>query len=451
MRHHFDNGMKLYHDGNYPGALAEFEAAYAASPSAGSLRNVALCQKALFRYVDAVTSLERLLAAHGAQLSADETAAVREAIQELSTLIGSIVIEVVPKDARVLVNGEPTTPESRRAGIRLAVGEHTVQASAAGYADSLRVIRVAGGGDHVVHSLVLKPVQGFLDLVASDPKADLYIDGRRVGVGRWSGPVAPGERLVEAVRETPAGVKRYSATVAVEVGKEQKHRAELKDAEHARMQLTPAVAPNSDVALPPQVGWYAVLALSSAATSEEPAGYKAHSTEDVNSYSVGVRAGYRVTPVIAGELMLESDQYTNSVCPKTEEDCDTFNSVDADLRASRFGPNVRLFSSGRRFRFTSVAGAGAVRHELEIKTVPGSDAQGARVGEFQGWNPYAILEVGLQLNLGHVLTELAVRVGFDATGSTRTDAYQPYTGLAHAALGLRIGWSEWTPKRPSLR
>ncbi|HEX6275750.1 MAG TPA: hypothetical protein VFZ53_22065, partial [Polyangiaceae bacterium] len=45
-RAHFKSGTKLYQDGNYAGALAEFEAAYESKPGPGSLQNVALCQKA---------------------------------------------------------------------------------------------------------------------------------------------------------------------------------------------------------------------------------------------------------------------------------------------------------------------------------------------------------------------------------------------------------------------
>src|SRR6187401_2786883 len=52
-RRHFKLGIKLYQDTNYPGALAEFEAAYAQKPGPSSLQNVALCQKALFRYREA--------------------------------------------------------------------------------------------------------------------------------------------------------------------------------------------------------------------------------------------------------------------------------------------------------------------------------------------------------------------------------------------------------------
>ena len=58
---HFTNGVNLYGDGNYAGALAEFEAAYALKPGAGALQNVALCLKALFRYAEAADQLVHLL------------------------------------------------------------------------------------------------------------------------------------------------------------------------------------------------------------------------------------------------------------------------------------------------------------------------------------------------------------------------------------------------------
>src|SRR6187399_3569421 len=87
-RRHFKLGIKLYQDTNYPGALAEFEAAYAAKPGPSSLQNVALCQKALFRYREAATTLEELLRVHGSELSEGERKAVTDAIAELHGLVG---------------------------------------------------------------------------------------------------------------------------------------------------------------------------------------------------------------------------------------------------------------------------------------------------------------------------------------------------------------------------
>src|SRR5688500_12520230 len=74
-RAHFKTGTRLYQDQNFEGALAEFEAAYQLKPGPGSLQNVALCQKALFRYGEAVDTLTQLLTLHEAELSDAERAA----------------------------------------------------------------------------------------------------------------------------------------------------------------------------------------------------------------------------------------------------------------------------------------------------------------------------------------------------------------------------------------
>jgi hypothetical protein len=66
-RAHFKAGVRLYQDQNFAGALAEFLASYELKPGPGSLQNVALCQKALFRYGEAADSLTQLLTLHDAR------------------------------------------------------------------------------------------------------------------------------------------------------------------------------------------------------------------------------------------------------------------------------------------------------------------------------------------------------------------------------------------------
>jgi tetratricopeptide (TPR) repeat protein len=102
-RGHFKSGTKLYRDGNYGGALAEFEEAYRLKPGAGSLQNVALSQKGLFRYSEAAGTLEQLLAKHAAELSDGERQAVTDALTELKGLIASIKLRVEPEHSRVLL------------------------------------------------------------------------------------------------------------------------------------------------------------------------------------------------------------------------------------------------------------------------------------------------------------------------------------------------------------
>src|SRR3954469_25593648 len=114
-RRHFKLGIKLYQATNYPGALAEFEAAYAAKPGPGSLQNVALCQKALFRYREAAATLEDLLKTHGKELNEGETQAVTDAITELHGLVGSVVVNVEPSEAKVSIDGRAVALSELRA------------------------------------------------------------------------------------------------------------------------------------------------------------------------------------------------------------------------------------------------------------------------------------------------------------------------------------------------
>src|SRR6187455_1093705 len=98
-RRHFRVGVKLYRDTNYPGALAEFEAAYRDKPGPGSLQNVALCLKALFRYAEAASSLRLLLARHAEELSAPEREAMEKTVQEFESLVGKLKLELEPAEA----------------------------------------------------------------------------------------------------------------------------------------------------------------------------------------------------------------------------------------------------------------------------------------------------------------------------------------------------------------
>src|SRR5688572_189985 len=100
-RRHFQSGIKLYRDTNYSGALAEFEAAYRDKPGPGSLQNVALSLKALFRYAEASEALRLLLDRHSAELGDGERTAVRDAITELEGLVGTLRVQLNPSSASV--------------------------------------------------------------------------------------------------------------------------------------------------------------------------------------------------------------------------------------------------------------------------------------------------------------------------------------------------------------
>lgn len=450
-RRHFGNGVKLYSDGNFSGALAEFEAAYRLKPGPASLKNVALSQKALFRYSEAADTLELVLARHGSELSDADRAVIRSAIDELSSLVGSVVIRVTPADAKITVDGKPANPNKP---LRLNVGEHTVVAEAPGHSRESRVFRVAGGQKDLQVDIALSTTGGQVTIKAQDPEAAIAVDGVPKGLGVWSGWLAPGPHAVQVYR---SGYEQYQTRLVVEVGKRHEVVAD------------PLEKSEDDGPLPgggsKQVrGWYGLLALSGLSLRNDPAELDIDNAQ-VGGGSFGVRAGYRVWTPIAVELLLEGGRHEiTGACDKRAEDasggtlkCGSEAAVKRTLQLEslRLGPNLRLMSSGESIRFTSTLGVGAVRHLLTMDAPSAEDASlGAPAGgEAKGWDPYFLLEVGAQLNAGHILLELNGLVFIDGASNVRGERddgsdWRPFAdtgGLLMGGIGLRGGWSEWRP------
>jgi hypothetical protein len=449
-RAHFKTGIKLYRDGNYPGALAEFEAAYERKPGPGSLQNVALCQKALFRYGEAADTLTRLLERHAGELSPAERTAAELARDELTGLVGSFRLRVTPPDARVTLDGQPLSGTERLSARRVNVGEHTLVVEAPGYARAVRTFRVAGGKEDLPVDVTLEPVLGFVDVRASDPAAAIAIDGKPLSLGRYTGPVTPSEdHLVQVYR---AGFEPYEERVRVDVGQTLVIAGKLgkavKDADPP--------APTAPGALPappepkPPVGWYGVGALNLQATAVAPFGYSLNDARSLSG-SVGVRAGRRLRAHVAVEGMLELGALSvkDAMFIPTDEEAAGGSQRETDIRYSvrwaRLGPNVRLMSAADHLRVSGGVGAGIVGHQLR---------EGPK-NQFGGFDPYFLLELGVASNWRRFLFGLDLYLLVDGTRGLNArrgprearpdqrEAFPRGRTLSFIGLGVRAGYSQW--------
>src|SRR3954465_6445834 len=100
-KRHFLNGVHLFEDRNFGGALVEFEASFQENPTAAALQNIAVCQKGLFRYAEAIATLQRMLKDFSQQLSAEDKRSAEDAIRDMTALLGTLVLRVTPKDAKI--------------------------------------------------------------------------------------------------------------------------------------------------------------------------------------------------------------------------------------------------------------------------------------------------------------------------------------------------------------
>ena len=443
-RRHFKLGIKLYQDTNYPGALAEFEAAYAAKPGPSSLQNVALCQKALFRYREAAATLEELLRAHGSELNEGETKAVIEAVAELHGLVGSILVNVEPSEAKVTIDGRPVPLSELRTGVELNVGEHTLVADLAGYARSSRVVRVASGQKQLPVELKLRPTEGFLNVVASDPRAAIAIDGTTRAFHEWRGSVKPDtEHLVQVFRE---GYESFETSVSVALGKTLNVRAELGP----HLDGEPAEVPNAQAGgmpapPPPRVprGYYGMLTLGVLGLGQQPLELSAARSDSVMR-TIGLRAGYRLWAPVAAEFVLDYGKL--EVEDAKSEGSATMRHYT--LGALRFGPNLRLMTTGKTLRFSSAIGAGAVHHQLVLDPVAMEPSLTG--GRASGFDPYFLLELGVQWSIGRFLLGAEVVTLIDGAGSLNAQnvegsskAFSNTNTLTFFGLAIHGGYSFW--------
>ena len=443
-RRHFKSGTKLYRDGNYGGALAEFEEAYRLKPGVGSLQNIALSQKGLFRYSEAAATLEQLLARHGTELSEGEHKAVDEALSELRGLVASIKLRVVPDSSRVLLDGRQLTASEWAAPLVLNVGEHSLSVDAPGYAPEKRLLRVAGGQREVPVTVDLRCVSGFVDITSNDPTSTIAIDGMPKARRAYKGPVeADSEHLLQVYRE---GVEPFEQSFQVGVCKTVSIRAQLEGLDTAPpANPSDASAPPADA--PPkhvQKGFYGLLSLDLMGLSKQPLALQFDKAKSGGGLlALGLRAGYRLSNPVALGLRLDVGGLQVVGAPDADG-----KARDYTLTSVHFGPDLKLMTTSDKLRFVTTIGAGIVHHKLTVsKEMP---------DEVSGIDPYFSLELALGFNYRQFLGEIAVMALIDGSAALQKGfsninnqalTRDLGTTLPMLGIGLRGGFSQWRSGR----
>lgn len=454
-RTHFKNGVKLYQDGNYAAALTEFEAAYELKPGPGSLQNVALCQKALFRYAEAADSLTRLLTRHDAELSDAERSAAQRAHDELEALVGSVTLALSPPNADVTLDGRPLSTAERVSPLRLNVGEHTLSANAPGYTNATERIHVASGQQGVTVRLELTPTAAFIDVSSADPGASIAIDGRPIAFGHVLAPVAPdAPHLVQIYKDYAAAFERrvtaslgQTVVVSGEPGLAALPSPESNDGAQAGM-----LARGTKTA----AGWFVVGSASLLATASAPFRFDLSRARS-SAWGLGARGGYRLRPAVALAGLVEFDLLTvRHACDEyagelasTPVLCGDAHEIVANYleRSLRFGPTLELMSSDPHLRALGALGLGAVWHQIRLATQTHA-----------GVDPFVLFEAGFEANSKHALFALTAQLMLDGTrnmidarslgpdGSVHEPAFdRTQRTFAYVGINLRAGYSAWSP------
>ena len=140
----FVRGAELFAAEDYEGALESFQESHRLNPVDSALYNIAMCQRALFRYVESRETFRQYLAAGGEAIDEARRHEVQRSILELEELLGEIRLSVAPQGAQLYLD-EVALPPERWASMLVRTGRHTLRAEAEGYQPWVRQLDIPMG------------------------------------------------------------------------------------------------------------------------------------------------------------------------------------------------------------------------------------------------------------------------------------------------------------------
>ncbi|MEK6606330.1 MAG: PEGA domain-containing protein, partial [Myxococcota bacterium] len=226
-RRHFDQGVVLFDEGAYDAALAEFHASYELNPVPSVLFNVGLTQKALYRYGEAIATLEKFLADAGPKLSPERRAETEKLVADMRLLLAEVAVEGVPAGALLVVDGREAGVAPLAAPLQLAAGPHTIEASAEGFRSrALKIVVAAGVPQQLSLTLQVIPKSGLVTIGSKPIGAQVLIDGKAVGRTPFKADMlARGYQLELRAK----GFRPYRGEITVTAGKKRNVNLTLEE------------------------------------------------------------------------------------------------------------------------------------------------------------------------------------------------------------------------------
>lgn len=129
----FMEGVALFSSEDYSGALDAFSESYRLSPKSGTLFNIAMCYKALYRYVNAIAAFRGFIDKVDRDKYPEKVERAEEALLELEALTGQITFIDAPIDATITVNDNPVGKVPLNEPLILDPGSYKIEVSKAGF------------------------------------------------------------------------------------------------------------------------------------------------------------------------------------------------------------------------------------------------------------------------------------------------------------------------------
>ncbi len=440
---HLDNGVKLYRDGNYPAAIAEFQEAYKAEPKASPLINLALSYKKLFQYAKAIKVLEQALGKHAETMKPVHKQAAETEARELKALLAWVTVRMSPPTAQLFIDDERVAFEDALKPLALSPGGHKFRAQADGYKELEVSQTVTSGMNNPSVTLTLQPTTGELIVTAFHANAWIEVDGKMRNQGTWKGPLAPGVHAVRVLRDGDA----YTIQVVVQEGGRYTV-TQSEDGELESNATAPLEGSEKDPfgLVVPEIlrGFYG---LGGAAMLTSIVKTESFVADERNRWGAagGLHLGYRVANWAAFEGM---GQFSDVRVEGTVKDVPT----QYTLQTVRFAGMMRIMLPGHTMvRFVATVGAGLLIESLHWKErhllTDGNGTIDPLYEDTNGIGPFAEIDLGVEVELSNVLIDLMVQNSIQSTkhfdhGEAELNAFDGNTHLV-IGPGIRVGYGLW--------
>ena len=234
----FDRGERFFEVGDYPAALAEFEAAYRLVPRYEILFNIGVTQKKLFRWGESVRTFQKYLAEGGKKVSSERRREVDRELGDIRSLVAEVTVKVEGGEAEVFLDGQSAGKTPIKSNLLVSPGRHSVRATRPDFDPVEQTIEVISGV-HLSITLAPKihyqaPTIATLEIETLPTGASLSIDAKDVGKAPKRAVLEPGGHTLIADLK---GYEKSRAEVFLTAGQTRPVRLEL-------------------TALPEEVPWY---------------------------------------------------------------------------------------------------------------------------------------------------------------------------------------------------
>jgi hypothetical protein len=187
------DGRNGYNAGDYEAAIKAFTQAYTLQSDSEILYLLGKAYAMADSPLEAIDAFERYLSAAGPGVLPKRKVEIAAAIDGQKRRIGSLILEITPDDAKVVLDEAILEHNARSKPVPVRQGSHVVAASLDGYLSQARAVHVRGNKTETV-TLALVPVkppvyEGFLIVRCRLPGVSVTIDDRQVATTPVDEPI----------------------------------------------------------------------------------------------------------------------------------------------------------------------------------------------------------------------------------------------------------------------